>query len=126
MNIDDNTIQQMAELAFIAGGYGMVAQSELIAAGLQTLRPDSERPQLIRAVTRLSVKDTVNAEQILRDGALKTNPNSTMAKAMLGLVLHVQGRTSERDRVLHEVTTVRDDDDAVRIANDLLGTAPPA
>jgi hypothetical protein len=125
MKIDDDVVKLLAELAFIAGGYGMAAQSDAIAAGLEALRPDSERPYLVRAITRLNQKDAVTAERILREQALKICPESVMAKAFLGVALHMQGRSSERDRILREVATAQDDEDAVRIANDLLGSPAP-
>lgn len=126
MDIDDDLIKLLAELAFIAGGYSMVAQSDMIATGLEAIRPDSERPHLVRAITRLNLKDAVAAERILRDQALKIQPNSSMAKAFLGVALHMQGRLNERDRTLREVTAAHDDEDAVQIANDLLGSPAPS
>lgn len=126
MDIDDDLIKLLAELAFIAGGYSMVAQSDMIATGLEAIRPDSERPHLVRAITRLNLKDAVTAERILRDQALKIQPNSSMAKAFLGVALHMQGRLNERDRTLREVTAAHDDEDAVQIANDLLGSPAPS
>lgn len=125
MEIDDDLIKLLAELAFIAGGYGMVAQSDAIAAGLEAIRPDSERPHLVRAITRLNQKDAATAEHILREQALKVRPESAMAKAFLGVALHMQGRLSERDRTLKEVVAANDDEDAVHIANDLLGSPAP-
>lgn len=126
MDIDDDLVRVLAELAFIAGGYGLVAQSDAIAAGLEVIRPDSERPHLVRAITRLNLNDAASAEHILREQALKANPNSSMAKAFLGVALHMQGRINERDRMLTTVTVADDDDDAVKIAQELLGSPAPA
>ncbi|NJN46705.1 MAG: hypothetical protein HC808_09750 [Candidatus Competibacteraceae bacterium] len=121
MEIDDDTVKLLAEIAFMAGGYKMIGPSDTIAVGLERARPDSERPHLVRAITRLNAKDTATAERILRDQALKINPNSAMSKAFLGIALHMQGRINERDQVLNEVIATDDDDeDAVKIAKDLL------
>ncbi len=122
MKLEDDQIKLLAELAFMAGSYGMLAQSDAIAAGLEKVRPDSERPHIIRAVTRLNQKDIAGAERILRDEALKINPSSAIAKAHLGLALHMDGRSGERDRVLNEVIAAADDEDAVALARQLVNT----
>lgn len=124
MDIDDDFIKQLAELGFIAGGYGMLDQADAIVGALETLRPGSERPALIAAVTRLSLQDAPGAEQVLRERALKPNPNSGMVKAYLGLALHLQGRVNERDQILHEALALADDEDAMTMARNLLNTRP--
>jgi predicted Zn-dependent protease len=120
MQIDDDTVKLLAEIALMAGGYGMTARADAIVVGLEQARPDNERPHLLRAITRLNAKDTATAERILREQALRVNPNSAMSKAFLGIALHMQGRTNERDRVLNEVIAADDDEEAVKIARDLL------
>ncbi|MCP3877878.1 MAG: hypothetical protein GY701_05715 [Sulfitobacter sp.] len=122
MKLEDDQVKLLAELAFVAGGYGMLAQSDAITAGLEKARPDSERPHIIRAVARLNLQDIAGAERILRDEALKINPDSGMAKAHLGLALHMDGRKGERDRVLNEVISAADDEDAVALAKQLVNT----
>lgn len=121
MDMEEDTVKQLAELAFIAGGYGMLEQSDALVAGLAVVRPDSAQPYLIQAMTRLNAKDALGAEQLLRSRALQIEPDSSMAKALLGLALHMQGRSSERDRCLKEVMAVRDDKQAVEIAATLTG-----
>lgn len=125
MDIDDDLIKLLAELAFVAGGYGMIEQTDAIVAALEVLRPGSERPYLIQALARLNLQDTAGAERILRDRALKANPDSAMAKAYLGLALHLQGRAGERDRVLAEAAA-DGDEDAAALARHLLGAPAPA
>ncbi len=122
MQLKEDQIKLLAELAFMAGGYGMLAQSDAIAVGLEKARPGSERPCIIRAMTRLNQKDIAGAERILRDEALKINPSSAIAKAHLGLALHMDGRRSERDRVLNEVIAADDDEDALAMARQLVNT----
>ena len=125
MDIDDDLIRWLAELGFVAGGYGMIKQTDALVGALTTLRPDSERPYLIQALARINGQDAAEAERILREQALKANPNSAMAKACLGLALHVQGRINERDHLLNQVLTFNDDDeDAVNMARQLLETRP--
>lgn len=125
MELDDSCIKLMAEIGFIAGGYGMLAETDAIAGALQVLRPESERPYLIQALARINAQDHGTAERILRDHALQINPKSAMAKSCLGLSLHFQGRIHERDLALQEVLDDNDDDeDARNLAQQLLQARP--
>ena len=121
MEIDEETVRTLAELGFIAGDYGMSAQAEAIAGALESLRPASERPHIIEAYSRIWARDTDGAERILRERALQKNPDSSEAKAVLGLALHLSGKSAERDRVLNEVVSAADNQDAVSIAERLIG-----
>ena len=123
MNIDDDLVKLLAELGFMAGGHGMINQTDAIVGALEALRPGSERPYLIQALARVNLRDAAGAERILRERALKANPDSAMAKAYLGLALHAQGRISERDRALNEALA-SEDEDAVALARRLLETSP--
>ncbi|HOB61155.1 MAG TPA: HrpB1 family type III secretion system apparatus protein [Candidatus Competibacteraceae bacterium] len=123
MNMDDDLIKLLAELGFIAGGYGLIAQTDAIVGALEALRPDSERPYLIQALARINFRDAAGAERILREQALKLNPDSAMAKAYLGLALHVQGRINERDRILEEAIA-SGDEEAAALAQRLSETPP--
>lgn len=123
MNIDEDLIKLLAELAFVAGGRGLTDHTHKLVSALTVLRPESERPYLIQALAQLAQRDAVGAERILRDQALKTNPSSTMAMAYLGLILHQQGRANERDQVLRAALDGQDgDEDAARLARNLLAT----
>lgn len=125
MDIDDDFIKLLAELGFMAGGYRLMAQTDAIVSALEVLRPGSERPYLIQALARINPQEAVNAERILREQALKANPDSAMAKACLGLALHVQGRMHERDQVLNEALAASDDDeDAASLARQVLQARP--
>ncbi|MTW22495.1 HrpB1 family type III secretion system apparatus protein [Allochromatium palmeri] len=125
MDIDEDLVRLLAELASIAGGRCLADQTEALVGALAVLRPDNERPYLIQALARLNLGDAEGAERILRDRALKTNPVGGMAMAYLGLVLHQQGRIAERDQVLRAALDSQDgDEDAARLARHLLNTAP--
>lgn len=125
MDIDDDLVRLLAELAFIAGGHGLIQQTEAIVDALTVLRPASERPYLILALARMNLGDAGGAERILREQALKACPTSSMALAYLGLALHQQRRIAERDHVLQAALDSQDDDeDAKRLARSLLNTAP--
>jgi hypothetical protein len=44
VNIDEDSIKLLAELAFMAGGRGLTDHTEKLVAALTVLRPESERP----------------------------------------------------------------------------------
>nr|WP_295409538.1 HrpB1 family type III secretion system apparatus protein [uncultured Thiocystis sp.] len=121
--MDEDSIKLLAELALIAGGRGLIDHAEKMVAALVVLRPESERPYLIHALVRLGQRDADGAEYILRERALKANPNSTLALAYLGLALHQQGRANERNQILYAAINGQDgDEDALRLSQNLLAT----
>lgn len=123
MDIDDSSIKLLAELAFIAGERSMNDQTDQLVAALTVLRPTSERPYLIQALAKLAQGHAQDAERIVREQALNTNPNSALAQAYLGLILHQQGRAHERDHVLQAALAAQDSDaDAAQLAQHLLTT----
>jgi hypothetical protein len=124
MEIDDAFVKQLAELGFIAGGYGLLQQTDAIVGALEVLRPASERPAVIQATSRLFGRDAAGAERILRERALAMKPDSALALAWLGLALHLQGRASERDQVLNQVLAAGDADENVRSMAQRLITTP--
>jgi len=120
MSIDEDIVKLLGQLGFMAGGRRMVAEADAITKALELLRPDSERPLIIRAFAQLNANNATEAVRILQDQALKINPQSTLAKGFLGLALHKAGRMGERDKVLNEVIEAGDDEDAVSFAQGLL------
>lgn len=123
MDSDDTFVQQLAELGFMAGGRGLLQQTDAIVDALEALRPGSERPAVIQATSRVFRRDGAGAERILRDRALAVRPDSPLARTWLGLALHMQGRTSERDQVLGQVLESGDADEDLRtMARRLLAT----
>ena len=93
----------LAELSYIAAGYGLIGQVDAICGALAELRPDSVMPAVIRADARMTLQRYDDAERVLRDEALAREPANTMAKAHLGLVLRLQGRSSEGGLFASEV-----------------------
>lgn len=120
---DADLAKLLAELALIAGEQGMISQAMALVRALAVLRPDSEKPFLIAALVQLNRRDFEGATRLLRDQALSIKPDSSLAHAFLGLVLHQQGRASERDRALNAALTAGDgDEDGIRLARNLLAT----
>lgn len=121
MDLDDDLVRLLAELACVAGDHRMTAQTDALVGALEVLRPGSERPYLIQALTLFGQGDASGAERVLRQQALTIRPDSAMALAYLGLALHQQGRMAERDRMLHMALAGEDqDEDAMRLARSLL------
>ena len=116
MDIEEDLVKLLAELAFVAGGHAMVGQAETIAAGLKALRPQSALPDVVRAAALLSVRDLESAERVLRQDALQTDPADQTAKAHLALVLRLQHRAGESERIVDEILAAGDDPDAVAMA----------
>ena len=110
----------LAELAYIAAGYGLIGQVDAICGALAELRPDSTMPAVIRADARMNLRRYDDAEHILRDEALAREPNNAMAKAHLGLVLRLQGHSSAGERLLREVADSAADADAAMMARRVL------
>jgi hypothetical protein len=118
---DENLVKLLTEMAFIAGGHAMVGQAEAIAAGLKELRPKSALPDVVRAAALLSVRDLESAERVLRQDALKADPADQTAKAHLALVLRLQHRAGESERIVGEILAAGDDPDAVAMAERIRG-----
>ncbi len=110
----------LAELAYIAAGYGMIGQVDAICGALEVLRPDTVMPLVIRATARINLGRLDEAERLLRDEALVREPGNAMAKAHLGLVLKLQGRTAESERLLRDLADSAADADAAAMARRLL------
>ena len=94
--------------------------AQTIAQALIQLQPDSEQPLIVKAIVQLNSNDAAGAVRTLQDQALQINPGNAMAKTFLGLALEMEGRGSERDRVLNEVVVSGKDESAVSLAKDLL------
>jgi hypothetical protein len=118
--MNDQQIRLLAEVGFLAGGHRLSAQAEQISLALEQLRPDSEKPFLVRAMAQLNAQETDQAIRVLQEQALAKVPDSSIAKAFLGLAFHIAGRGNDKARILDEVLSADDDEDAVALARSLL------
>ena len=118
--LDQEIVELLAEIAFVAGDSGLVSQVDTIAEGLQAARPDSEHPFVIQAYARLGARDPAGAEDILRRRALPLAPDSDGVNTILGLALHMAGKRAERDRVLAPLAAAGSDIPTGEIATRLL------
>ena len=120
MTVDDEMIDLLVELGLMASGYRLTGEANAIAAALQRERPASTRPYLIRAMSQLNSGNAAGAVQELHEQALNVDAQDVMVKAFLALALHVEGRSTERDRIATEVLEQGGDEAAVALAQSLL------
>ncbi len=120
MDIDKQLVQQLTEIGFMAGGYGLLTESQRIVAGLKAIRPQSEFPFIVEAVTQLNANQAEAAMILLRDQALPLNPNSSMTKCFLGFACKRAGRGQESEQWLKQVVETNDDAEATALAQALL------
>lgn len=123
MELPANLLKTLTEIGLAAGGYGLKAEAERIFTAVQLLRPESDTAYIGLAVAQLGAGQYDQAATILRDQALKTQPDSSLAKSFLGLALKQAGRNAEADKVLNEVVAANDHPQAVALAQTLLNPA---
>jgi len=117
-------VSLLADLGFMAAGAGLRAQADAIAGALSALQPTNEHCFLISMYARLVSGEYEEAERVLREQALRLNPESSMAKAFLALALHLQGRMSERNQLIDQVLA-QDNASANALAKNLLDEPAP-
>lgn len=119
MDIGTEAVRRLMEIGYMAAGGGMTAQADVIFAGVQAARPDSELPLIGRAVARLNSGRADDAITLLRQ-ALERNPDSDLAAAFLGLALSQAGLRSAADALLQQVRAANRDPQAAALAGSLL------
>ncbi len=124
MALDDETLQILGKAASLAGSYGLKKQAAEITAALREVSPDDEDMKFLHAATCFQAQDTGKAKAILLDEILAKNPDNSSAKALLGVIYEVEGKTAERDHVLKEVIAAGEaaGEEATAIANELLNS----
>ncbi|CAM2005070.1 tetratricopeptide repeat protein [Acanthopleuribacter pedis] len=120
MEIPQQSVQDLMEVGYLAGGYGYFKDAIAIFEGLSAVRPDSEYPHIGLAMTHLGMKQTEDAVRILRDNALPKNPENPLTKAFLGLALMQAGLNGESESVLNQVIDDNQNETAVELARNLL------
>jgi hypothetical protein len=123
MEIDTKLIRLLMEVGYLAGGHGFFKESETIFEGLKAVRSESEYPIIGLAITKMNAKKNDEAVEILREQALKLNPDSDMAKCFLGLSLKLSGMNHESRKVLEDVVENGNSEEAVNMARSFLETS---
>ncbi|HSI83001.1 MAG: HrpB1 family type III secretion system apparatus protein [Candidatus Methylacidiphilales bacterium] len=117
---DTETVQLLMEAAYTAVGAGLTERANAVFAGLRALRPESEIPVIGQAVALMNSGSLVDATRVLEDEALVINPNSAMARAFLGLTLHLQGLGAQSRMALETVISEDTDPAATALAQSIL------
>ncbi|MBF0103127.1 MAG: hypothetical protein HQK77_19685 [Desulfobacterales bacterium] len=120
MTITSELLQLLMEIGYLAGGYGLLNDSETIFEAIKSVRPESEYPLIGLAVTKMNANNNEDAIAILKNQALKVNPQSDLARSFLGLALKHAGYGSESQSVLQEVLNSGKDAVAVKMAQAIL------
>jgi Flp pilus assembly protein TadD len=100
MQLESDDMRLLSELGLLAAGRNIRTEAETIAQALALWRPQSAIAGMIRGVAALSRSDHEGAVRVLREEALKAEPGSVEAKALLGLALEKAGYRNAADQVL--------------------------
>ncbi len=100
MQLESDDTRLLSELGLLAAGRNLGKEAEAIAQALALWRPRSAIAGMIRGVAALSRSDHEDAMRVLREEALKAEPASEEAKALLGLALEKAGYRNAADQVL--------------------------
>jgi Flp pilus assembly protein TadD len=100
MQLESDDMRLLSELGLLAAGRNIRTEAETIAQALALWRPQSAIAGMIRGVAALSRSDHEGAVRVLREEALKAEPGSEEAKALLGLALEKAGYRNAADQVL--------------------------
>lgn len=122
MTLDEDVLKYLASTAMMAGAFGMRDKAIIIADALLAARPDTPDAQVLVASAKLAAGQKDAAIALLRDKVLVAEPERSDAKALLGVALHLQGLTAERDSMFEDVIKADDDANAVLIAKDIQGS----
>ncbi|WP_417796432.1 tetratricopeptide repeat protein [Terasakiella pusilla] len=102
-NISTDDLKVLMEAGFLAANGGMTKQAQTIFEGVLAVRPESEYAYIGQAVTLLTSEKHDEAIKVLRDDALRINPDCLQAKMILAMTLKLAGRGSECDRVVDQL-----------------------
>ncbi len=116
MNPSPELTTVIAELGFLAAGLPMPKEAEDIFLCLSNIRPNNENAYIGLAISKWYAHDAASAIDILKEKALRLNPESSLAKSYLGLILKVSGQGEEADSILAEVIKKDDDPQATQLA----------
>lgn len=117
LGIDDSLLDLLYEIAILGCIKSYFVHAEAILEGYKAIKPKSERVNLGRGILAMSRADYKNAEAIFKDEILKKiNPNSSYARAYLGLVYKSTNRLDDAKKALSEVVKTNKEIAAVKLA----------
>jgi len=123
--IATSTLKLLMECGYLAACEGRTQDAVIVFEGIQAVRPSSELPAVGQGFAYLNAGQFPQAVAVLKNEALKRNPESSSAKAFLGIALKNLGYHDEADRLLAQVIESNDDEAAVRLAKQLIHKTDP-
>ena len=103
MDIDQRVVTLLAEIGFIAVNSDYRKDAMAIVNALRKVRPKSAVPIVIEALVKISRKDNIEAIKLLRNEALKLEPDHQVAKITLAEALKNMGHNSEAEELLKQI-----------------------
>lgn len=120
VHIDSELVRLLMRIGYAAAWQGLHKEAVAIFDGVGAVRPESEVPVIGAAVVAMLSGNEDVAVQTLREGALGLNPDSTQARAHLGVALRLRGDEVEGTSLLREVASQTADPDAAAMARNVL------
>lgn len=106
MKLESDDLRLLSEIGLLAAGRNLRAEAEMIAGALARWRPRSAIAGMVRGVAAMSRGDHEGAVRALRDEALRAEPDSAEARALLGFALEHAGYGHAADQVLHPLAAM--------------------
>jgi len=120
-----STIKLLMECGYLAACEGRTQEAAIIFQGVQAVRPSSELPAVGLGFAYLNAGYFPQAVAVLKNEALKRNPESSSAKAFLGIALKNLGYHDEADRLFSQIIEKNDEEAPVRLAKQLIHKTDP-
>lgn len=126
---DSDDIRLLTEIGFLASARGDVARAEAIFSALLLLRPDQAFAHVGLATALMNARRPGDAAARLAAARIPQGADEDMVQAMHGLALQLDGRVSQSQRVLREVSGrsggTDEPTDGILLARKLLGETLP-
>jgi hypothetical protein len=113
-------LRLLTEIAYAAAQHGLGKPAEPIFRALDLCRPGSAAGAIGRALTALNKGAAEEAVAILKQDALRAEPDSRSAKAVLALALRLAGLNHESREILESLLAADGEDNTARMAQELL------
>ncbi|MDR1366760.1 MAG: hypothetical protein LBJ13_02525 [Puniceicoccales bacterium] len=115
-SIPAEMLRLLVNIGYVATGSGKKKHAEVIFEGVIAARPQNELLYVAYAFMRMVFGEYTEASKLLMEKALRINPDSEIAKAFYGMLLHQVGRRGESYVILNQVKENGKDVDAIALA----------
>jgi thioredoxin-like negative regulator of GroEL len=113
-------LRLLSEIGYAAAQHGLGRQAEPVFRALELCRPKSAAAGVGRALVALNRGQAEEAVRVLRQEALRAEPDSRSARALLGLALRLAGLSHESRQVLEALVADDGEDNSARMAREIL------